>query len=262
VTSHLRLRKALRTAACLALLADCDAEPAASEARAHGPEAAASVERKREPIAEAASDASAASDLHAPSERIAPAFSTAMWLEKHGVVAWTHDPSCWQAASDHSVAAEWINECRCERELVLPLAAPGQVELLVCKRNQELREARLRPLQRTVLYAVKGTAMHVVLDVPTAAAIDAEAFGLYGAPGVGVPQAPVGNVSLLVTSQGASVMLSNDEHAIGGSVPCADALATAQREKLLDVRRVYAKVCASIGMWRWVAGRLVREPTR
>lgn len=261
MTSQLRLWKALCNVACLALLADCDAKPAASEARARAPEAAASVERKREPIAGAAAEASA-SDLHAPSERVAPAFSTAMWLEKHGVVAWTHDPSCWQVASDHSVAAEWINECRCERELVLPLAAPGQVELLVCKRNQELREARLRPLQRTVLYAVKGAAMQVVLDVPTAAAIDAEAFGLYGAPDLGVPQAPVGNVSLLATSQGASVMLSNDGHAIGGSVPCADALATAQREKLLDVRRVYAKVCASIGMWRWVAGRLVREPTR
>jgi len=45
-------------------------------------------------------------------------------------------------------------------------------------------------------------------------------------------------------------------------VSCAEALTTAQREQLVDVRRVYAKVCASIGVWRWVEGRLVREPGR
>ena len=258
VTLDLGLRKAVQIATCVVSFADCDARPAASDRPSRAPEAAASGERGR--AADAGAAALATSGPHALSNGVTPAFSTATWLENHGVTAWTHDPSCWWKAPGHSATAEWINDCSCERELVLALAASGRVELLVCKRGQELREARLRPLQRTVLYAARKGAMRVVLDVPTAAAIDGEAFGLYGAPGVGVPPAPVGNVSLLVTSVEASVVVSNDESGVGGAVSCAQALATAEREKLDDVRRVYAKVCASIGVWRWVEGRLVRQP--
>jgi hypothetical protein len=251
----------------VALLAGCRARPAVSDAAVGAREATGSDHTSDAALdanaRDAALDANArdaaldASVLDAASDAGAPAFSTERWLEDHGVATWTHDRSCWWTASWLSPAAAWINECRCERELVL--STPARIALLVCTRAEQLNEARLIPLERTVLYAVKAGALRVVLDVPTAAAIDGEAFGLYGGPG-GVPKAPVGNVNLLVTSADASVTVSGDGAAARGAVSCVDALDTAKREKLADVQRVYTKVCASVGVWRWVGDRLVREP--
>jgi hypothetical protein len=259
MVSHPGLRRAQRIAAYVALLAGCRARPAVSDAAVGAREATGSGDTSDAALDATARDAALdASVLDAASDAGAPAFSTERWLADHGVAAWTHDPSCWWRASGLSPAAAWINECRCERELVL--STPARIALLVCTRAQELHESRLNPLERTVLYAVKAGVLRVVLDVPTAAAIDNEAFGLYGATGVGVPKAPVGNVSLLVTSADASVKVLGDGVEAPGAVSCVDALDTAKREKLADVQRVYTKVCASVGVWRWVDDRLVREP--
>jgi len=235
-----------------AILAACRAKPAP----ATGGPAPIAVDRAVVPAAADASPAEAGAEVgagHAP-------FSADRWLREHGIATWSHDAACWSKLSAPPAPDNWFNECACERELAL--ATPARVDLMVCTRFRDGPDGRMSPMQYSVVYAVVGGRLRVVLDVPTEAAIDGEAFGLYASPSNPSPKAPVGNVSLSVGAEGTDLVIVDNGPARPGIASCPDALADAEREKLADVRRVYGKVCASIGRWQWTSDRLVRQATK
>ena len=179
----------------------------------------------------------------------APAFSSEAWLHEHGITTWPHDASCFVNMAQPPAKPDWQNVCDCNQSLTVD----GQA-LLVCTRFADVAEPRMSPMLRTMLYAAKKGTIRLVVALPTYAALDGESFIETGPNGGPSMKLPVGNVKLAVSVEGAEVVVADDGES------CVTALATAQREKLTDVRRVYGKVCASIGRYRFNGDQLVPQP--
>jgi hypothetical protein len=160
----------------------------------------------------------------------------------HAATKSTPDAACWSGQT---------NLCTCDRAIAIDLDA-GTVDVLVCKRFIEgSAGSPIHILTRSVLYTVERGALKLVLDVPSAATVEAEDTDTGSI---------VGSVSLRpIPSRDGVVFADEWESDTGPWCPQAVARAGGRQDKAWTaIHKAYTEACTTSGRWKWVSGRLVR----
>jgi hypothetical protein len=170
------------------------------------------------------------------------------WLRERKVRHWGHE-RCWTSYA----GLGWTNECSCQP---IAVAAPSRVDLLACEwvRTPENLpgQSECFVVGRTILYAVAGDSLRLVLDVPTSTWAMDEGCDRYGPKGLWLSkQVDDGDVVFGEASSCNAALADFD------STSAEAPLVAEVRERRL-ARRAFTTVCKTIGRWRWRDGALVR----
>lgn len=172
------------------------------------------------------------------------------WIKSHGA-KWGPDAACW--VSDHG--RPWSNLCTCGKSL--RVGGPRGVELLLCNRWDETGAEASQRRGRIVFYRALGGRMQPVLNVLVDARIDLEEF----------PADIASSMGLEISVDGNDVVFDDrgDCQKVLKSVDPSDwkegDYLRPPLDDLVQWHRGYARVCASVGHWRWTGTAFVHEST-